>query len=117
MGSDGISFEVAVDVFYRELFKAVPASEQLFVDRHRQRSMFISALQSINDQSNDDHNLNNYLDMLGKKHIEMNITKEYMDAGKHAFDVAISEAGPNLTEGKKLQFQGAFVKLASAMGY
>lgn len=112
-----LNCETAAEVFYSTLFNDIPELEGYFRSRLHARTMFINALQCIGDLESGDTLLSDYLKTLADKHREVGISVEHMDAGRHAFEKAINEAGAHLDRRKREFYLLAFSALQAEMGY
>jgi hypothetical protein len=63
---EAFDFHIATDEFYKKLFELAPHVEALFTDKINQQTMFINALQSVDDFYGNDAQLKKFLSMLGK---------------------------------------------------
>jgi hypothetical protein len=64
-----------------------------------------------------DHNLDDYLKMLGGKHKEAGLKQSHMETGREAFVECISVGGANLTLDQKSEMLDAYNMIQAAMGY
>jgi hypothetical protein len=113
----GFNFEVAVEVFYESLEEQIPGSSEMFPNMHTQKVMLISALRCIDHLFQNDVLLDDYMSMLGEKHLRAGVTAVHMEAGRVSFEKALDAAGPDIDEDRRLRFIAAFEKLQKAMGY
>jgi hypothetical protein len=107
----------AADVFYEVLRENIPDFDRLFKDEVRQKTMFIVALESIEEMSRGEGHVSDYMQVLGQLHASRGLTEAHVRAGHEAFRKAIEIAASDATDEQKQKFLDSFALLTREMGF
>ncbi len=107
----------AADVFYEVLRENIPDFDRLFRDEVRQKTMFIVAMESIEEMSHGDVHVADFMKALGRLHASHGLTEAHVRAGHEAFRKAIEIAGSDASDEQKQKFLDSFARLTREMGF
>lgn len=108
-----LNYQTFVDVFYQELFTAIPRLEERFPDKARQRSMLVIVMKLIQDLENNIALQDGYLEVLAIKHRQINLTDEEIQFGEEAFKIAINKSCVHCTNKRKEELFNLFKRIFS----
>ncbi len=103
------------EVFFKELFRLVPGSPELFSDPQQQKVMFATMLDLMMQNADNSETLKTTLQDLGRRHRELGVQSMHLKIGKAAFMRGIAAAAPDLTDQEEEFFSNAYDKILAAM--
>ena len=117
----GLNFIKAADKFYETLFDLMPSIAAMFKNEKHQKSMFIWALQAVDERVRYGSMVSEYttmqelLEAQGLKHKAYGLTPHHMEIGRKAFEQAIEAGGEFLNTEEKQYYMGAYDSLVRGM--